>query len=295
MPPVALYFTTFRWDWTAAITIAVLAILYLSGVVAARRNGVTWSLWSTLGFLVLGLGFYAIVSFGFLGAYTYTLRWAEITRWAMLLYVVPWLLTLGRPVALAEAALTGRRALGGLHRFLDGRFLRFVGNAVFEPLFTVALFMLFVTSWAAWLRLNPVPQNVATVAIPLFGLLTVIPIAESTRKHLSLSLSFEFMIAMGALIFDAVPGILLRLHNTVLDKVMSMPAGAPSWFPNPLHDQHLAGDFIWFIAEVADIPIIIILFLRWAKTDGKEAKVIDELSDEEMAELTRIHLGQQPK
>ncbi|QDZ14892.1 cytochrome c oxidase assembly protein [Humibacter ginsenosidimutans] len=290
MPPFSVVLTTFRFDWVAAVTLVVLAAAYVVGIIAARRRGTVWPALPTLGFFVLGLGSYAAVSFGFLGAFTYELRWAEITRWALLLFLVPWLLALGRPVALARAALNDR-GRAGLDSFLQSRFVRTVGNAVFEPIFTMVIFLLFVTPLAAWLRLSPIPQTFATVFIPLFGLLTIVPIAESTRKHLSLSLMFEFMIAMAALIFDAIPGILLRLHNVVIDGVTNVQAGMPSWFPNPLHDQHLAGDFIWFIAEVADIPIIIILFLRWARTDDREAKAIDELSDEEMERLTQAHLN----
>lgn len=244
----------------------------------------------TLGFYLLGLGFYAWTSFGFLGAYTYDLRWATLTRFAFLLFAVPWLLALGQPASLAKAALTGR-GLGGFNRFLGSRFLGFIGNAVFEPLFTVALFILFVTPLAAWLRLSPISQNAATILIPLFGLLTIIPIAEETRKHTSFFLTVEFMLAMGSLIFDAVPGILLRLHYTVIDRVAALTGTLPAWFPNPLHDQHLSGDFIWFIAEVADIPIIIILFLRWSRIDRGEAQAIDELSDEEMEARTQEHLN----
>jgi cytochrome c oxidase assembly factor CtaG len=274
----------------ALVAISIAGIAYAIGIMRARRNGTRWPLWPTLGFYFLGLGFYAWVSFGFLGTYTYELRWALTTRIAFLLFAVPWLLALGKPVALARAALTGRGARM-LQRFLDSRFLGLIGNAVFEPLFTVALFMLFVTPLSAWLRLDPIPQNVATIAIPLFGLLTIIPIAEDTRKHTSFFLTVEFMLAMGALIFDAVPGILLRLHNTVLDGIPSATGNLPGWFPYAIRDQHLSGDFIWSIAELADIPVIIILFLRWSRIDRGEAEAIDELSDEEMEALTREHLN----
>jgi cytochrome c oxidase assembly factor CtaG len=289
-PPIPTFLTTFHFDPIALGVIVIAAIAYAIGIVSARRRGVRWSLWPTLGFYVLGLGFYAWVSFGFLGAYTYELRWAYITRIAFMLFAVPWLLALGKPAALADSALTGRASLT-FHRFLNSKFLRLIGNAVFEPLFTVALFMLFVTPLSAWLRVSPIPQNAATILIPLFGLLTIIPIAEDTRKHTSFFLTVEFMLAMGALIFDAVPGILLRLHNTVLDGIPSVAGNLPSWFPYAIRDQHLAGDFIWLIAEVADIPVIIILFLRWARIDRGEAVEIDELSDEEMEALTQEHLN----
>jgi cytochrome c oxidase assembly factor CtaG len=64
----------------------------------------------------------------------------------------------------------------------------------------------------------------------------------------------------------------------------------PGWWPNPLHDQHLAGDLLWFIAEIADVPILILLFVRWSRLDRRDAKKMDALSDDEMDALTREHL-----
>lgn len=60
--------------------------------------------------------------------------------------------------------------------------------------------------------------------------------------------------------------------------------------PSPLRDQQLSGDLLWFIAEIADIPVLVLLFVRWARVDRGEARGFDQLSDEEMAELTRQHL-----
>jgi cytochrome c oxidase assembly factor CtaG len=89
---------------------------------------------------------------------------------------------------------------------------------------------------------------------------------------------------------DAIPGIVLRITNPVLDGATVMVSG-PAWFPSPLRDQHLAGDLLWFIAEVADVPVLISLFVRWQRTDRREARDVDALTDEEMDALTRAHLS----
>jgi putative membrane protein len=268
-------------------------LLYAAGIVTAHRRGVRWPILPILCFYFLGLGSYAWVSFGFFGTYSFELRYAFTTRIALLLFGVPWLVSMGKPVGLAEVALQGA-ALDRLHRFFGCRFMRLVGNAVFEPLFTLAVFLVFLTPIAAFLRVDPVSQNVVSIVIPIVGLLMVAPIMEDTRKHQAVYLAFEFMIAFAALIFDAVPAILLRLNTTVLDHLPSAVGILPGWFPSALRDQQLSGDYLWFLAEVADIPVIIILFLRWARIDKKESQAIDELSDEEMDALTRAHLRQQP-
>jgi putative membrane protein len=89
---------------------------------------------------------------------------------------------------------------------------------------------------------------------------------------------------------DAIPRLLLRLNDGVLDRAPAIVGRMPFWFPTPLHDQHLSGDLLWFIAEVADVPILALLFVRWMHLDRREGKRMDDLTDEEVAELTRAYL-----
>ncbi|MBK5238159.1 MAG: cytochrome c oxidase assembly protein [Actinomycetales bacterium] len=62
------------------------------------------------------------------------------------------------------------------------------------------------------------------------------------------------------------------------------------WFPNPLRDQQLSGDLLWAIAEVVDIPVLALLFITWRRSDKRDAKAIDKLTDEQMDELMKAHL-----
>jgi putative membrane protein len=47
---------------------------------------------------------------------------------------------------------------------------------------------------------------------------------------------------------------------------------------------------LWFIAEVVDVPVLVILLVRWMRSDRKEAKSFDDLSDEEYDAMTQAHL-----
>ncbi|ODA89549.1 cytochrome C oxidase assembly protein [Leifsonia xyli subsp. xyli] len=245
--------------------IAAAATLYLSGVVRLRRNGHRWPFRLTSAFLFLGLGSYAVVSFGFLGSESTNLRWAFSTRIALLLFVVPGLLAIGRPV-------------------------RLFGNAIFAPAFACAVFLVFLTPVAAILRSSPWSEWTIAVLTPLAGLLLVLPIAAHSLVRTGFFVTVEFLLAFVELLLDAIPGLLLRLNDSVLDHAPAIAGRMPFWFPTPLHDQHLSGDFLWFIAEIADVPILVLLFVRWMRLDRREGRRLDELTDEEMAELTRVHL-----
>ena len=273
MPPIVVALTAFRIDPVAVVVLVGAGALYAAGIVAAGRAGVHWSRRATLAFYGLGLGSYAWVSFGVLGAYSPELRWAFTTRIALLLFAVPALVTLGRPVALARAALAAA-PFSVVERVLGSLPVRIVGNAMVAPLLALAAFLVFLTPVAGVLRESPVAEGAIGAAVPLIGLLMVLPIVEHGGLRTSLFLTAEFLLAFVELVMDAIPGILLRLNGTVLDHVTGAVAHAPAWFPNPLRDQQLSGDLLWFIAEIADVPVLIVLFVRWLRVDRTEAEEV---------------------
>ena len=240
---------------------------------------------------MLGIGSFLAVNLGFLGVYSHDLRWAFSTRTALLLFVTPALLALGRPVTLARKAL-GDRGVRRIDAFMSSRPIKFLGNAVVEPFVTVLIFAVFLTPVAATLRLSPFGQVGVTILIPAIGLLLVLPLIEYSERRTAFFVTVEFLLAFVALIIDAIPGILIRLSGTVLDGLGTVAGAHPAWYPNPLRDQQLSGDLLWFIAELADVPVLVILFVRWSRVDRKEAKSFDDLTDEQMDALTQEHLGQ---
>ena len=263
--------------------------LYTAGVLALRRRQVAWPRIRTVWFFTLGLGSFAVVNLGFLGVWSTDLRWAFTTRIALMLFAVPGLLSLGRPIALARLVLVGS-SLKTVDAILRSWPVRLAGNAVFAPLFALAAFSVFLTPIAGSLRESPVAAGILTVAVPLMGLLMVLPIVENTTQHTSFFITVEFLLVFVELVVDAIPGIVLRLNNHILDGLAQASGSLPAWFPSAYHDQHLSGDFLWFIAEVADVPILIIMFVRWSRIDRSEAKALDAMTDDEMDALNREHL-----
>jgi putative membrane protein len=275
----------------AIVVALIVAVLYGAGVLALRRRGERWSGWLVAAFYLLGIGSFLAVNLGFLGVYSHDLRWAFSTRTALLLFVSPALLALGRPVTLARKTL-GTRGVDRIDRFMSSRPIKFLGNAVVEPFVTVLIFAVFLTPIAGVLRLSPIGQAGVTILVPAIGLLLVLPLIEYSERRTAFFVTVEFLLAFVALIIDAIPGILVRLSGAVLDGAGMVAGAHPAWFPSPLRDQQLSGDLLWFIAELADVPVLILLFVRWSRVDRKEAKSYDDLSDDEMDALTQDHLRQ---
>ncbi len=288
-----MFFETWQFDPLTLIVIAIAALLYGAGILVIVRRGERWPLLPTLGFYLLGLGSFAVVNLGFLGVYSMELRWAFTTRIALLLFAVPGLISLGLPATLAKRVLSGF-PLRVMNTVLGSWPVRLFGNAVFAPLFALGAFLMFLTPLAGNVRESPTAQAIITVLVPVIGILMVLPIIEQTTQRTSFFVTVEFLFVFVELVIDAIPGILLRLNNHILDQVAPVLGQLPSWFPSSFHDQHLSGDLLWFIAEVADIPVLFILFLRWQRIDRTESKTVDDLTDEEVDALTQAHLTARP-
>ncbi|MFJ4265642.1 cytochrome c oxidase assembly protein [Paenarthrobacter nicotinovorans] len=289
MPPLELLGSAWRIDWAALAMIVTFGVLYGLGISAAARNGHRWPVWRAIAFYGPGLGSMAVLTCGFTGVYSADLRWAFTVKVSLLLFVVPLLLGLGRPITLARAALSGRGA-EVLDAVLAHRVVRFFSNSLAAPLLGLALFSTFLTPAFHALRADPWAEALVTVCVPLLGLLMALPIIEEGDfQRSSAYITLEFVFVFIELLLDAVPGILLRINGQVLDHVMTTQAMAP-WFPDPLRDQQLAGDALWFICEIVDLPLIILMFVRFARSDKREARSFDELTDAELDELNAQHL-----
>lgn len=264
-------------------------MLYLVGVRRAGQRGIRWPARRTIAFFALGLGSYAVVSFGFLGAYSASLRWAFVLRASLLLLVVPTLGALGSPTALLRSALdeAPRRRIDAI---LASRVMRLLGNAIVAPIVPLVLFACFLTPIAGLLRTDPVGEALVTIVLPVLGLVMAVALTDEHAQRTSQFYTAEFLVTFVELLFDSVPGILLRLSTTVLDGVPAVPGLTPHWFPDPLRDQQLAGDLLWFMAEVGDLPALVLLFTRWSHSDRREARAYDDLTDEEYADLAERHL-----
>lgn len=261
--------------------LVVASIAYLTAVWRRRRRGEPWPVRRTIGFFALGLLPYAVIELGFLGVYSSQLRWAFSTRIALLIFAVPAGIAAGRPLDLVPAAVR--------ERVLAARLTRIFGNAMIATVVIAAVFCLFLTPLAGILRVNPAVEASLGVVVPLVGLAMVLPMMALGAVHTGTFIAIEFLLAFVELLIDSVPGLLMRLSDSVVDLIPDATQ-AMSWWPSTLHDQHLAGDMIWFIAEFADVPILVILMIRWMRSDRVEAKGYDDLSDEEYDEMARAHL-----
>ena len=78
-PPSDALLTTWRADPVTLVVLVAAAIAYALGIRRAARHGVVWPRRRTVLFFALGLGSYAVVELGFLGAWSAQPRWRGAT------------------------------------------------------------------------------------------------------------------------------------------------------------------------------------------------------------------------
>lgn len=290
MPPWDVVLSSWTLNWAALAVLIPAAALYGRGLRAARRRGIRWPWRRTAAFYLLGLGSFAVLGFGFTGVYSHDLRWAFTLKITSYLFVVPLLVAAGKPLTLARTTL-GPAGGERLQAFLDHRAVRALSNTIVAALLGLAMFTLFLTPLFHPLRTSPIWDMVLTLLVPLMGMLMAVPIIEDgSTKDVSSLIVVEFIYVFIELVADAVPGVLMRISPQILDGATLPLTGHPAWLPNPLRDQQLAGDLLWFLAEIVDVPLIILMFVRFARSDRREAQSFDNLTDDELEALNQEHL-----
>lgn len=268
------------WTWngpTVALSI-VLAALYGWGVGRVRSRGLRWPARRTVAWLA-GIVSLLVITVGGLGAHAHTLLWVYTVQVLTLLLATPVLLAYGRPLALAADALPPGAAARVLHA-RSGTLLRLASNPAIGPLvvpivlsvifFSPVLTVTLEHSWAYYLLQFVLVGIGLVIAIGLVG--------DGAERDSSLALAATVAIAFIELLFDAVPGIVLRLRTHLVATAYWTRVHQGHRL-SALTDQQHAGAALWFIAEFADLPFLLIVIRRWIRVDQLDAVRIDRELD----------------
>lgn len=256
----------------------VLAVGYVAGLRRLRRAGVHWPASRTVTFAT-GLALLVWTGCGFLAAYASSTYWAWTTRVLVLWLVLPIVLLSGRPVELARAAGRGAR----VDRFLRSRPARVIANPLVGPALVPALSaVLFFGPVAGW-SIGVAPFGwVLDVLLLVIGALMVLPLVGLDGEASSLAVGLSLAIGSFELVLDALPGIVLRLHATIATSWFAH-RDLQSWSPQPLRDQQVAGAILWCVAELIDLPFLVLVFRRWLRADARDAARVDAVLEAERA------------
>ena len=275
-PTPATLVTAWQVQPVLIAVIVVLGLGYLVGLRRLRRTGHRWSAGRCATF-ALGLLTLLWAGCGFPARYDSSLYWVWTSRVLLIWLVLPIVVLSGHPIQLARAAGSS----GTIDRLLRGRFARIVANPLVGPaLVPVLSAVLFFGPVAGWSIAFPAAGWVLDVALFLVGALMVLPLVGIDDEASSLAVGLALAVGCFELVLDALPGIVLRLHTTLATSWFTYRDVQP-WAPAPLRDQQIAGAVLWCVAEVIDLPFLLLVFRRWLRADARDAAQVDAVLEAE--------------
>ena len=275
-PDVAGVLTQWSLEPVALVVVVALAVCYVRGVRTLDRP---WPRGRSVTFAV-GLLLLLWTTSGFPGAYADSLYWVWTVQTLTLWLLVPIVLLFGHPLQLARAVF-GQGS--GIDRVLGSRPVKIVSNPLVGPaLVPILSFALFFGPLPGWAVSSAPVGWLLHLALVTVGAVMVLPLIGLDDDISSLAVGFSLAIGSFELVIDALPGIVLRLNTHVSTSYFDH-LERHAWTPNALHDQQRAGGIVWAMAELIDLPFLVLVYRRWLRADARDAANVDAVLEAERA------------
>jgi len=281
-----------QWTWQPVAIVAVLALggWYAWAVRTHVRAGNVWPRRRPITF-TLGLVLAVWVTCGFLQVYLRSLYWVWTTQVLTLWLLVPAVLLTAQPLQLAVAVHGPDAWLG---RALRTRPARVLSNPLVAPaLVPILSGVLFFGPIPQWGAFTPAFGWILQPALVVLGGIILLPLLGIDEHPSTLAVALTLAIGCVELVLDAVPGIVLRLHRGLVSGYFDHRLLHP-WSRTHLQDQQTAGSVLWVIAELIDLPFLLLVFRQWLRADARDAAAMDAVLDAEHAARGGLDGAAQP-
>jgi cytochrome c oxidase assembly factor CtaG len=265
-------FATALGHWTFNVPIAavlgLLATVYLLGVRIAARSGNRWPVRRTAAFIGLGLGSVVVCTMSSLATYDHTVLWALAAQVTLLISIVPVCFASGDPLGLVRVSLSPS-SLARWDRWTTGPVVRFLTFPAVAAVLAVALQgVLFFSGMLGTALHSAAALDALYVVVLAVGCLLALPLLGTELLPAWCTEPFRLLFAALDGLLDALPGILVMTTGSVLAGGYYVRT-APSWSTDAAWNQHVAGSLMLALSEVVALPLLLILFFRWAATETR--------------------------
>lgn len=274
LPPYsfAQAFSAWHFDPVAFAFVALLGACYAWGMRRAFVAGNGWPWWRGLAFVVLGLGGIVVCTMSSFAVYQHAVPWAFAVQITMLMTVVPVALAAGDPVGLLRAACS-EASRDRLNRVLAGRVARVLTfPLVAAVLGVVVQMLLFFGPFLKPALEHSWVMNVVYLVALVAGSLLAWPLLGDDLLPAWCTPPLRMLLAALDGLLDAIPGIALTAAGTLIADGY-FRTHRPSWTTDVLADQHLAGGLAVAVSEVVAIPLLVMLFFQWARSELRPSVV----------------------
>ena len=272
-----------RMDWLF-VAIAVLAVgVYVAGWLRLRRRGDAWPVLRVV-FWVLGWALFVWATCGAPGIWGRVLFSAHMVMHMVLAMIVPLLLVPAAPVTLALRTLTARRDRTWgprelLLQVVHSRALRVLANPVVAAsLFFFSLAAFYYTDLFELALTTHTGHLLMMGHFILTGYLFVwvmIGIDPGVPRWSPLML---LVILFATVSFHAFFGVALTGSESLLAPDFFSAINLP-WGPDPLADQHRAGEIAWGVGEAPTLVLAVVVAVQWFRKETRETVRLDRQAD----------------
>ena len=277
------WFTAWRVDWLF-VAIAVVAVgLYLSGVVRLRRRGDRWPVLRTVCW-VLGWALFVWATCSAPGIWGRVLFSMHMVMHMAVAMTVPLLLVPGAPLTLALRALKPRpdKTWGPrevLLQVVHSRAMRVLAN----PVVAAALFFFSLAAfyWTGLFQVSLTTHTGHLLMVAHFlltGYLFVWVLIGIDPGPPRWSPLLLLVILFATISFHAFFGVALTGSETLLAPDFFGQVNLP-WGPDPLLDQHRAGEIAWGFGEAPTLVLAVVVAFQWFRRDEQETRRKDRQAD----------------
>lgn len=277
------WLTAWRVDWLFVGTALLAVGLYLAGVVRLRRRGDAWPVGRTICW-VLGWALFVWATGSAPGIWGRVLFSMHMVMHMVVAMTVPLFLVPGAPLTLALRALKPRpdKTWGPrevLLQVVHSRAMRVFANPVVAASFF--FFSLAAFYWTGLFELSLTTHTGHLLMMAHFlltGYLFVwvlIGIDPGPPRWSPLML---LVILFATISFHAFFGVALTGSETLLAPDFFGQINLP-WGPDPLLDQHRAGEIAWGFGEAPTLFLAVVVAFQWFKRDEQESRRKDRQAD----------------
>jgi len=283
-PNVADITTMWRFDLLIAVGAALAIVLYAVGLHRLSRDGVPWSRWRTMSWM---LGCLSLIFTSSSGLRTYGMAMFSVhmVEHMVLNMFIPVLLVLGAPVTLALQALptAQKGALPGprewITRTLHSPLSVFITHPVVSLIvFVASLYGVYFTPLFDVLVRYHWGHEAMSIHFVVTGYLfywSIIGMDPGPRR-------LPFLARLGVLFavmpFHAFFGIATMTMSSIIGGTFYRSVDLP-WVTNLQHDQFLGGAIAWGTSEVPVVIVVLALVTQWAKSDRRAGARADRHAD----------------
>lgn len=269
-------------DLSSAMFIVLLAVGYFWCYRRSRLRGEPVEPTRAWCFAV-GIVLWSLATMSMIGVYSYALFWVRALQVLMLLFVVPFLIALGKPVTVVRNAASpaGRDRID---RLFATRFARVLAHPLTTSVAMLGTpWLLYLTPWyTAALEHHWVGAATRLLLVTIgFGYFYARLQADPVPRKYSQLISL--LITIAETIGDGVLGLVLWQGPLIATAYYL--ALHRDWGPSRRLDQTIGAGILWILGDVVGLPFVLVLMRALATDEKAHAIEVD-------AELDTIEHGQ---